>query len=96
MEVVNLVECPDTISFAGFIEPLIQSNCSVSGCHDAGTASSGYNLEGYGNISTQADDILEAIKHENSGQPMPFGQPKLSDSLIGNFDCWIKQGKLQN
>ncbi|MFK7787733.1 MAG: hypothetical protein AB8B56_21610 [Crocinitomicaceae bacterium] len=89
------LECPDTISFATTVEPLIQQNCSTSGCHDA-SAAGGYNLEGHGNISTNANAILTAIRHENSGLPMPLGQPKLSDTIIQQVDCWIKQGALDN
>lgn len=88
--------CPDTISFATTVEPMIQANCSTSGCHDAASAAAGYNLIGHGNISTNANDILTAIKHENSGSPMPLGQPKLNDTIIQQFDCWIAQGTLNN
>ena len=88
--------CDSTLSFSAEVEPIIIANCSTSGCHDAGTAQSGYNLVGHSNIGTHADAILEAIKHENSGSPMPLGQPKLNDSLIQKFSCWIDLGKLDN
>jgi hypothetical protein len=89
-------QCPDTISFAGIVEPMIQQNCSTSGCHDAATSSGTYNLEGHGNISTHATDILNAINHETGVIAMPYFQPKLIDSIIGQFDCWIAQGTLDN
>ena len=88
-------QCPDTISFSGFVEPLIVANCSTSGCHDAATSSGTYNLEGYDNIEASASAILTAIKHEGSS-PMPLGSPKLSDTIIQQFDCWVVQGKLNN
>ena len=43
-------ECEDTVSFSGIVGPMIEANCSTSGCHDAATQSSGYNLEGHLNI----------------------------------------------
>lgn len=89
-------QCPDTISFASVVEPMIQANCSTSGCHDAGTASQGYNLEGHGNISANANDILNVIRHESGVVAMPYFQPKLSDTIIQQFDCWVVQGKLNN
>lgn len=89
-------QCPDTISFSGIVEPIIQANCSTSGCHDAGTSASGYNLEGHGNISANANDILNVIRHESGVTPMPYFQPKLNDSIIEQFDCWVVQGKLNN
>lgn len=96
IEVIVAEDCPDTISFSGIVEPLIQSNCSTSGCHDAGSASAGYNLEGHGNISTNANAILNAINHEAGVVAMPYFQAKLSDTLIEQFDCWISQGTLNN
>ncbi len=96
IEVVVPEDCPDTISFSGIVEPMIQANCSTSGCHDAGSASSGYNLEGHGNISANANDILNVINHEPGVVAMPYFQPKLSDSIIEQFDCWIAQGTLNN
>lgn len=89
-------ECADTVSFATTIEPLIQTSCSTSGCHDAGSAAAGYNLEGYTNISANANIILTVIRHESGVVPMPYFQPKLSDSLIKNVGCWINQGTLNN
>lgn len=89
-------QCPDTISFAGFVEPMIAQNCSVSGCHDAATSAGTYNLEGHANISTNADDILNAIKHNSPAVPMPYFQPKLNDSIIDKFECWKMQGVLNN
>lgn len=89
-------QCPDTISFSGFVEPMIQQNCSTSGCHDAGTASASYNLEGHANISLHANDILNAINHTAPAVAMPYFQPKLNDSIIEKFECWNIQGTLNN
>jgi mono/diheme cytochrome c family protein len=89
-------ECADTVSFAATIEPLIQQSCATSGCHNAATSASGYNLEGHANISTNAQIILTVIRHESGVVPMPYFQPKLSDSIIKQVGCWINQGALDN
>lgn len=89
-------QCADTISFAGFVGPMIEANCSTSGCHDAATASNGYNLEGHLNISTNAQAILNVINHESGVVAMPYFQPKLSDTIIQQFFCWVDQGALDN
>ncbi len=75
---------------------MIQQNCSTSGCHNAASAASGYDLEGHGNISTNANAILSVIRHESGVVAMPYFQPKLNDSIIDQFDCWMIQGKLNN
>ena len=88
--------CPDTIFYSAIVQPMIQQNCATSGCHSASSAAAGYNLEGHSNVSANATDILNVIRHEGSGTPMPLGQPKLSDAIIQQFECWIDQGKLNN
>jgi hypothetical protein len=89
-------QCADTISFVGIIEPMIQANCSTSGCHDAAASAAGFNLEGHGNISANGSAILSVIRHEAGVVPMPYFQPKMNDSIIHQFDCWVIQGKLNN
>lgn len=89
-------DCPDTISFSTQIEPIMVANCSVSGCHGGGSTAGGYNLEGYANISANANTILTVIKHEGGLAPMPQGGNKLADSLIQQFKCWKDQGTLNN
>jgi len=87
-------DCPDMISFSEDLEPLFVSSCSTSGCHDA-TATAGYNLIGYNNISTNADVLLGVIRHE-TGVPMPLGGSQWPANDIQKLQCWIDQGKLDN
>lgn len=88
-------DCPDVISFSSQIEPLIQQNCSVSGCHASGFVSP--SLTSHSEISANADDILTRIQLDpTNSQLMPSGGPKLADSLIQQFNCWVSQGKLDN
>ena len=93
---VPVAECPDTIHFQTTILPLIVTNCSTAGCHDASNGAGGYTLEDHNSISMSADVILTSIRHEGGIPPMPQGMPKLSDAAILSFNCWIKQGKLNN
>ena len=89
-------ECPDTISFTTQVEPWVTINCSTSGCHDAGSAANGLNLEGHSNVAANATDILHVIRHDAGYTPMPLGGGQIADSLITQFDCWIKQGLQDN
>ncbi len=88
-------DCPDVISFSSQIEPLVQANCSTSGCHASGFVSPA--LTSHSQISANADDILTRIQLDpTNSQLMPSGGPKLTDSLIQQFSCWVSQGKLDN
>ncbi len=83
--------CPDTISFAQKIGPMIQDNCAS--CHGSGAGTSP-TLSNHAEISANADAILNSMK--GIPQLMPQGGPALADSLIQQFSCWIKQGKMNN
>ena len=86
---VNL-NCPDTISFAAKIQPMLNDNCI--GCHSAGGTAP--NLTTHSSVSANASAILNSMK--GVPQLMPQGGPALADSLIQYFECWINQGKLNN
>lgn len=88
-------ECSNEVSFATDVKPIIELNCSTSGCHDASGAG-GYNLSTYTGISINADAVYQAMNHDSGFQPMPLGGNKLPDSTIQNIYCWIQQGKKDN
>jgi hypothetical protein len=89
--------CEDTVFYATEIQgPIMNAGCAVSGCHNSGTAAAGFVFESHAQVSLNATSILSAIKHDGTKEPMPLGGPKLNESLIQKFDCWIKQGKLNN
>lgn len=90
------VACADNASFATDIVPLMNMNCSTSGCHDANSAQGGYDLTTYASISANADVILAVMNYESGVSPMPQGQPKLADTLIAKFACWSANGALEN
>jgi len=85
----------DTISFSEKIGPLIHINCATSGCHDAETATSGYDLSSFQGISDNASMMLNAMRGQGAVQ-MPYNLPALPDSSIAQFEAWIVQGKLNN
>ena len=87
--------CPTVISYANDLKPILDVNCSTSGCHDV-SASGGYDLSAYSGVSANADVILHVINQEPGFNPMPQGLPKLADSTIQQFSCWIQQGKQDN
>ena len=80
--------CIDTISYSTTILPMISTYCFD--CHDNTSPI----LTDFSSISSSADKILKSIKGES--KLMPEGGPKLNDSLIDQFSCWILQGKQNN
>jgi len=89
--------CPDTILFSTQVmNDIFITSCN--GCHSAGGSGSSWGVyTNHSNIANDADDILKTLKHESGVTAMPFGSlSPLNDSLIKGFECWIKQGKLNN
>jgi nitrate/TMAO reductase-like tetraheme cytochrome c subunit len=81
-------DCPDTISYANDIAPMMTQYCTS--CHKPNATYP--DLTSYANVSAHSSSVLADIK---SGY-MPQGMPKLADSLIQKFQCWINQGKNNN
>ena len=87
-------ECEDTVSYIQVVQPLLDLNCSTSGCHNSSGAG-GYVLTTHEEVSTASSAVFAAMNHTGPN-PMPIGADKLPDSLIKQFECWITQGKLNN
>lgn len=90
---INAQDCNgSTPTYTVNVAPIMDAKCAISGCHNAATASHGLNLEGYvaakGNFN--AHNLLCAINHGESCDPMPKDQPKLSDAEIKTITCWAK------
>lgn len=93
---VSPVTCVDTVFFQDEIMGEIMNvSCNTAGCHNAGTNAGGYVLENYSQVAGSAA-VLAGVMNYTAGLPMPQGSPKLADSLLQKFDCWIEQGKLDN
>lgn len=91
-----ITECLDTVSFNNEILPqLLTPSCNTASCHDA-NAAGGYDFTTYNSVVTNSGVVYNVIQQNNGFVPMPLGAPKLNDSLISKFNCWIQQGKLNN
>jgi len=74
------------------IQPIIQANCAISGCHSAGAYIGDFTA--YAGVKAKADNGSlnnRVIIQKN----MPPSGP-LPDSLIQKIDCWIQKGAQNN
>lgn len=93
---------PDTVYFAQQVLPILISNCAMSGCHDAATASDGVVLNNYQNVVQTADvdpgdpggsDLYEVITDSDPDKRMPPPpDDPLSTEQITIIRTWIQQG----
>jgi uncharacterized membrane protein len=87
------VDCSSVDSkFSTAINPLMQSKCAYSGCHDAGTAEAGVVLENHTQVAATAGRINQRCIIEKT---MPPGSP-LTSTEIAALQCWINAGSPNN
>jgi hypothetical protein len=96
---------PDTIYFKNDIYPIITSNCTMSGCHNATDKADGIKLVDYNSIikdgNIVAGDLDESklyreIIETDPDKRMPLNLPALSSTDIDKIRKWILQGALNN
>jgi len=101
--VTNIPCSPDSVYFANEIMPIISSNCTMSGCHDAITQKEGVNLTSYNNImryivpGSAGDSKLYKviIRTDNERMPPP-PMPAITQAQKDKLVKWINQGARNN
>ncbi len=78
-------------AFAADINPVIQTNCNISGCHATGSFNGPGPLTNYAQISTAAAPIRSAV----SAGRMPKNS-SLPTSQKNSILCWIDGGAPNN
>lgn len=87
-EVIQTVRVFSGISYSSSVSSIIQSNCSISGCH-AGTITP--DLRSFSTIQQYAD----RIRARTSAKTMPPTGP-LTQSEINAIACWVNDGAMNN
>lgn len=86
------------------IKPILDQNCALSGCHDAASASSGYDFSIYDGSTgsnsgalqaAQNGSLLGTVTHASGYSPMPKGSAQLSTCNIDKLTAWVNQGAQQ-
>lgn len=86
------------VTYSATIQPVLQSKCAVSGCHNSAGYSGGVNLSTYAGAKIIADNgmLLHVIRHESGVPPMPQGGAKLDDCTITQIRKWVSDGAPNN
>lgn len=94
---------PDTVYFEKDVLPLLISNCTMSGCHDAASHKEGIILVDYNNtlntgeinLSNPAESkIYQALNESGEDQMPPLPASPLSAAQKALILKWIQQGAL--
>ncbi len=96
---------PDSVYFQNQILPILISNCTKSGCHDAFSASDEVVLTDFQNVVATGEiepfkldgDFYEAITETDPDKRMPpTGEPQLTAAQKTAIAKWILQGAKNN
>lgn len=81
----------EEVSYAADIRPLIDQNCTASGCHGAGSLE--FELLTYNQVKLKAADIRQLIWFDRA---IPHYSVALSDADREKFKDWVDDGALNN
>ena len=78
------------LTFQDDIQPIMEANCSFSGCHSKSSAESGYELETYSGTSAGIGGSISSIE---KGSMPPSGYQEVSQQDLDKLKSWMDQGK---
>ncbi|MBZ5858686.1 c-type cytochrome [Flavihumibacter profundi] len=93
----------DTVYYANDIQPLLNSSCGMSGCHDAVTHKEGVNVTSYANVmrmvsagNANNSKLYDVITNTGGDRmPPPPMSPLTADQIL-KIKTWINQGAKNN
>lgn len=92
---------PTKIYFQRDILPILLSNCTMSGCHNANDRQDGVVLDSYDNVFNTADvrpsnagnsDLYEVLVENDPDKRMPYNLAPLPQAQRNLIRDWINQG----
>jgi hypothetical protein len=86
-------DCDTANLYSGNIELIINTNCAISGCHDA---SSGMDMSNYNGVKLYADNgFLKDRVLVKKNMPTSPVDP-LTASQLNKINCWLEHGAPKN
>ncbi len=97
-DTVDTAACTGTTpTYTADIKAIMDASCATSGCHNATTKESGYDLSSYAGTKAGAAKtaFLGSIQHKSGYNAMPRGASKLSDAALTKIACWVQNSMPQ-
>ncbi|WP_276364493.1 hypothetical protein [Daejeonella sp. H1SJ63] len=93
----------DSVYFVNDIQPLLISNCAMSGCHDAITHKEGINLTAYVGVMREVragnageSSLYKSMIRTDEDRMPPRPAQALSADMLTKVRNWINQGAVNN
>lgn len=84
-------KCTSSVLFEGDIRAILQTNCTLAGCHAAGGTPP--ELTTFERAHASAADILHLTQSRQ--MPPPSSGISLSEEEIDMIACWVEQGAMR-
>ena len=104
----TVIDCDEQFTYENQIKPIIDSSCSYSGCHDAGSGIGPLNYTIYegmlphltngsfrDRVILQKDDIIKGMPPDTVTWPQSI-KTELSDEELDMIACWLEGGFPKN
>jgi len=93
----------DTVYFANTIQPLLISNCAMSGCHDAISHVDGINLTTYSGVMREVksgnaakSSLYQSMIETGRDRMPPLPAAAFNPTQLAQVKTWINQGARNN
>lgn len=98
----SITNLKDSICYENEIQPILNTYCAKSGCHDAITHEEGYNLSDYSDVMSLVkagnpgdSKLIKVMKKSDPEDRMPpSGNAQLTSDQIALMEQWILEGAL--
>jgi hypothetical protein len=90
VDCTNVVAATNT--YDGSIKTIVDASCAYTGCHSASSAESGVDLSTYAKVKDEFTNGNSLCTIYHDCEAMPKGTAKLSDAIITQITCWVKEG----
>jgi mono/diheme cytochrome c family protein len=104
--VITTSSCsPDTVYFVNDLQPLLQSNCDISGCHDGTSSEEAGPLTDYSSVISTGgvkpyrpsdSKLYTSVTGGGEEKMPPSPQTPLTQDQINMISKWIDQGAFNN
>jgi hypothetical protein len=74
------------------VSAILNASCAYAGCHDNNSKEAGVILDTYASAKASFLDGKSLCTIHHDCKKMPEGGSKLSDAIIEQLTCWVKEG----
>lgn len=90
----TVINKKDSVCYQTEVQPILSSNCAMSGCHDATTKAERINLTSFAAVkqTITGSKLLKVVQATDEDRMPPEPRPALTSDQIAILKSWVNQG----